>query len=191
MSTSFHFNPVLAKLKRGPQVMLPKDIGLVLAFSGVGRESVVVDAGAGSGFMATSLGNVCKKVFTYEKRPEFAKLARQNITRAGLGNIEIKEKDVFEGIDESEVDLVMLDLAEAEKAVAHAAKALKKGGCIVGYLPHAEQVTAFVKALNENGFESIFTLESIVREMLVRERGFRPDNTGLTHTAYLTFAKKK
>ncbi len=186
------FPDILRKLKRGPQVTLPKDIGMIVAYTGVGKESVCVDAGAGSGWLSVALGNICKKVTAYEWKEDFAELAEKNIERSGLGNAKVKRKSVFEGIEEQDVDLVTLDLADSDKAVESAHGALKEGGYLVGYLPHAEQVQKFVKACREAGFEgeNIFTIESIVREYLVRERGFRPENKGLTHTAYLTFAKK-
>jgi len=104
--------------------------------------------------------------------------------------VEIRQKDVFEGIEEKDVDLVTLDLADAEKAVPHAAGALKQGGVLVGYLPHVEQVKRFVDACNASGLKDVFTLEAMVRQYLVREQGIRPENTGLWHTAYLVFAKK-
>jgi tRNA (adenine57-N1/adenine58-N1)-methyltransferase len=69
----------MRNLKRGPQVVLPKDFGMVAAFTGIGKKSVVVDAGAGSGFLAVALGNIAKSVVTYERREEFAKLAERNI----------------------------------------------------------------------------------------------------------------
>ncbi len=186
-----YFPENLRKLKRGPQVMLPKDIGMVLAFTGVGKKSTCIDAGAGSGWLAVALGNVAKKVVSYERREDFALLAEENVKRAGLARyVKIKRKDIFEGIEEEEVDLVTLDMADSEKVVPHARKALKEGGYVVGYLPHAEQVQRFVKALNEEKFRDVFCIECIVREMLAREAGFRPDNMGLMHTAYLVFAKK-
>ncbi|MBS3068934.1 methyltransferase domain-containing protein [Candidatus Micrarchaeota archaeon] len=184
------FSPFLSKLKRGPQVVLPKDIGMVLAYSGVGKESECVDAGCGSGWLAISLANVAKKITSYEVREEFAQLAEKNAKRAGVSNLEVKRKNVLEGIDEKEVDLVTLDLASSDMAVAHACAALKKGGMLVGYLPHVEQVQKFVQACKAAGFSEVSTIESIVREYLVREAGMRPENTGLTHTAYLVFAKK-
>ena len=185
------FPDILRRLKRGPQVMLPKDIGLILAFTGVGRKSLAVDAGAGSGWLAVSLGNVCKKVVSYERRDDFAQMAEDNVKRAGLERyVKIKRKDIFEGIEEKELDLVTLDMADSDKVLAHAYGALKVGGMAVGYLPHAEQVQRFVKAAREAGFKEDFTLECMIREMLVREAGFRPDTTGLWHTAYLVFAKK-
>ena len=185
------FNPLLRKLKRGPQVVLPKDIGMIMAYTGVGKTSKVLDAGAGSGWLAISLGNVAKSVVAYERREDFAELSRKNVERAGLKNVKVKLADVFDGISEKGLDLVTLDLADSDRVVPHAYKALKNGGYVVGYLPHAEQASRFVKECERAGFLEIFTLESIVREILVREHGFRPENVGLTHTAYLVFARKE
>ena len=185
------FPELLARLKRGPQVMLPKDIGMVLGFTGVGRRSVCVDAGAGSGWLAVALGNVCRKVVAYEWREDFAKLAEDNVKRAGLQRyVKIKRKNIFDGIEEKNVDLVTLDMADSDRVVPHAFKALREGGMLVGYFPHAEQVQKFVRAARETGFREDFTIECMVREMLAREQGFRPDTTGLWHTGYLVFAKK-
>jgi len=186
------FPEILKKCKRGPQVVLPKDIGIILAYSGVGKNSVVVDAGAGSGWLAVALANVAKKVVSYEWREEFAELAEKNAKRAGVGEwLEIKRKNVFEGIDEQDVDLVTLDLADAELAVPHAYKALRKGGMVFGYLPHIEQARKFYEACEKEGFSDLHMAECIVRDYLVRTAGVRPENTGLTHTAYIVFAVKK
>ncbi|MFA6489896.1 MAG: methyltransferase domain-containing protein [Candidatus Micrarchaeia archaeon] len=186
------FPEILRKCKRGPQVVLPKDIGVILSHSGVGKNSVVVDAGAGSGWLAISLANVAKKVTSYELREEFAELAEKNAKRAGVSDsLEIKRKSVLEGIDEKEVDLVTLDLADSDKAVAHAYAALRKGGMVFGYVPHVEQAKRFFEACTAAGFADVQMVEAINRSYLVREAGVRPENTGLTHTAYLVFATKK
>ncbi|MFA4982869.1 MAG: rRNA adenine N-6-methyltransferase family protein [Candidatus Micrarchaeia archaeon] len=187
-----HFPEILKKCKRGPQVILPKDIGVILAYSGVGKNSIVVDAGAGSGWLAISLANIAKKVTSYEWRAEFADIAEKNAKRAGVSeSLEIKRKSIFEGIDEREVDLVTFDLADSDKAVPHAHAALRKGGMVFGYLPHVEQARRFFEACEASGFGDIHMTECIMRDYLVREAGVRPENTGLTHTAYLVFAAKK
>ena len=186
------FPEILKKCKRGPQVVLPKDIGVILAYSGVGKNSTVVDAGAGSGWLAVSLANVAKKVVSYEWREEFAELAEKNAKRAGVtDSLEIKRKSVLEGIEEKEVDLVTLDLADSDKVVPHAFGALRKGGMLFGYLPHVEQARRFFEACKAAGFDGIEMMEAINRSYLVREAGVRPENTGLTHTAYIVFATKK
>lgn len=187
-----HFPELLRKCKRGPQVVLPKDIGIILAYSGVGKNSTVVDAGAGSGWLAVSLANVAKRVVSYEWRGEFAELAEKNAKRAGVeGSLEIKRKNVLDGIDETDVDLVTLDLADSDKVVSHAHAALRKGGMIFGYLPHVEQARRFFEACEAAGFGGIEMLEAINRSYLVRAAGVRPENTGLTHTAYIVFGTKK
>lgn len=187
-----HFPELLKKCKRGPQVILPKDIGVILAYSGVGKNSFAIDAGAGSGWLAVSLANICRRVVSYEWREEFAELAEKNAKRAGVqGSLEIKRKNVLEGIDEAEADLVTLDLADSDKAVPHAFAALRKGGMVFGYMPHVEQARRFFEACAAAGFAEIEMLEAINRSYLVREAGVRPENTGLTHTAYIVFATKK
>ena len=189
---SIFFPELLRKCKRGPQVVLPKDIGVILANSSVGKNSVAVDAGAGSGWLAISLANIAKRVVSYEWREEFAELAEKNAKRAGVeGSLEIRRKNVLDGIDERDVDLVTLDLADSDKAVPHAAAALRKGGMVFGYLPHVEQARKFFEACTAAGFADVQMLETINRSYLVREAGVRPENTGLTHTAYLVFATKK
>jgi tRNA (adenine57-N1/adenine58-N1)-methyltransferase len=181
----------LKKCKRGPQVVLPKDIGIILSYSGVGKDSFVVDAGAGSGWLAIALANVARKVVSYEIRQDFAALAEKNAKAAGVSDcLQIKRKNVLDGIDEENVDLVTLDLADSDKAVAHAYAALKPGGMVFGYLPHVEQAKRFFEACQSAGFEDIRMVESIVRNYLVRQAGVRPENTGLIHTAYIVFATK-
>lgn len=183
----FRFPPILGKLKRGPQVLLPKDLGMIVAFSGMSKESVVVDAGAGSGFAAVFFGSIAKRVITFEERPEFAELAGKNIKRSGMENLDLRVRSIFEGFEEV-ADIINLDLPNPER-IFSSKFSLSENGTIVAYSPHTEQVSSFVKAANESGFKS-FTIEVIVREILSRDSGTRPQTKGLMHTGYLTFARK-
>ena len=83
--------PAYRRLKRGPQVMLPKDIGMVIAYTGITKESKCVDAGTGSGWLAVSLARVAKEVTSYETREEFMKLAQKNASERGARQPEDKE----------------------------------------------------------------------------------------------------
>lgn len=182
--------PHFERLKRGPQVITPKDVGMIIAYTGIGKESVCVDAGTGSGWLAVSLARICKSVTSYDIRDEFIKIGEKNREIEHLDNLEFRNADVFKKIYEKNVDLVTLDMPSSEKALKNAKKALKDGGYVVGYLPHIEQVSTFVKTLEKLKFTNILTLESIVRDILVREQGIRPSTKGVWHTAYLVFAKK-
>ena len=72
--------------KRSGAPMLPKDIGLVIAYTGMNRRDDVLDAGTGSGIAAIYFGGVAGTVKTYEIRPEFSALAQKNIAEAKLEN---------------------------------------------------------------------------------------------------------
>ncbi len=181
---------IYRKLKRGPQVILPKDIGIILAYTGVSKESICIDAGTGSGWLAVSLARVSRHVYSYELREEFMAIAEKNRKILGLENLTLKLGNVFERIEETDADLVTLDMSNSERALGNAYGALRQGGMIAGYLPHTEQVKTFVEALNAQGFSDAHTVEVILRDFLVRKEGMRPTNMGVWHTAYLVFARK-
>jgi len=185
----FIYPSIYRKLRRGPQVILPKDIGIIIAYSGIDKNSVCVDAGTGSGWLAISLARICKQVYSYDVREDFLKIAQHNKEVLGLDNLVLKQADVFKKIDEKEVDLVTLDLPNAEKALKNVKKALKHNGCVVSYLPNIEQVSKYVVALEKKGFVDAYTVEVIVRDMLVRKEGTRPSTKGIWHTGYITFAR--
>jgi tRNA (adenine57-N1/adenine58-N1)-methyltransferase len=194
-SNSIYWPKEFRKLKRGPAVVLPKDAGLIIALCGICKKSQVIDAGSGSGWLAAQIGKVARKVVSYEVREDFAKIAQENIRKLGLDNVEIRILDVMKegfGKDMDEwADAVCLDMADSDKMLKHAFAALKDGGCVVGYLPHTEQLKAFVQAGIEAGFCKWYCCECNVREILVREHGVRPANIGLVHTAYLAFGRKE
>jgi len=186
----FHFPATLKKLKRGgPAVTLPKDAGLVIAYSGIGKDSKVVELGTGSGFMTIQLANIANEVITYEKRKEFAELASANIKKAGLKNVVLKEADVLNGFDDKDADLVFCDIAEAEKTVENSYSALKKDGTFAAHCLNVEQAKVLFLEL-EKHFGDVFMTECIVRDYNVRDFGTRPKNFGLMHSAYLVFARK-
>lgn len=182
--------PAYRRLKRAPQVMLPKDIGFVIAYTGLTKESKCFDAGTGSGWLAISLARVVKEVTSYEQNDEFMKLAQKNVANEQLRNLKIKKGDPIKRIAEKNMDLVTLDMPDSDKAVPNAFKALKGGGYLFGYLPHIEQVKRFVKALNRLKFADVEIYEITARDILVRKEGMRPSTKGIWHTAYLAFGRK-
>jgi len=128
-------------------------------------------------------------VYSFENREEFYGIAEKNIKRSGLNNIFLSNESVFEGIEkiEGEIDIINLDLPNPENIFNSKFK-LSEDGYIIAYLPHMEQVALFAKIAKEKGYDC-FILEAIVREIMSRERGTRPQNIGLMHTAYLVFCK--
>ena len=183
-----NFADNIEKIRRGPAIAHQKDIGLIITTTGIGIGSKVVDAGSGCGKLAASLARVGCKVTSYEINPEFYQIAKENIENL-KANVEIKNQDIYGGIEEDNLDLITLDLLEPWKAVQHAEKALKSGAFLVAYLPTITQVMEFVKSLNNN-FYLWKVSELIEREWIVDHLKVRPNSQMLGHTAFLVFVRK-
>jgi tRNA (adenine57-N1/adenine58-N1)-methyltransferase len=183
----------LQKMKRMPQIMLPKDAAQIVAYTGVGPGDLVVDAGAGSGALAIFLGNLVRpngRVVSYEIREDFARVAEQNIKMAGLSDVvTIKLKDIYKGIDERDVDLVTLDLPQPELVLPHVEQALKPGGHLAIFSPCVEHVQRLYRELPNFRFTNCKTIECLVREYEVKPGATRPKTRMIAHTGYLTFAR--
>jgi tRNA (adenine57-N1/adenine58-N1)-methyltransferase len=184
----------LQKLRRVPQIMLPKDAAMIVAHTGVGPGSFVVDAGVGSGSLAIFLGNIVRpngRVVSYEVREDFKRVAEANIQMAGLGEIvSVKLKDIYEGIDERGLDLVTLDLPQPERVLPHAETALKPGGYLAVFSPCIEPVQRFHEELPKYRFVHGRTMECLVREFEISHGATRPSTRMVAHTGYLTFARR-
>lgn len=187
------FTDLFKKAKRGPQVILLKDAALIAAYSGLESGCKVVDAGTGSGWLAAYLAKITApkgEVITYERRKEFVKLAKQNFKLFKLKNIKIKNKDIYDGISEKNLDLITLDLQEPWKVISSAEKALKSGGYLVVYSPQITQVIEFVNALKNSKFKVEKIIEVLERHWKVDGKIARPEFQMLGHTGFLTFARK-
>ncbi|MAE42667.1 SAM-dependent methyltransferase [Candidatus Woesearchaeota archaeon] len=179
------------KIKRDAQIIPLKDIGLIVSETGVNPKSKVVDAGSGSGALACFLANIVKEVVTYEIREDFIKIVEYNIKFLGLKNVKIKNKNIYEGIDEKNVDLVALDLPEPWRALSSVKKALKVGGFLVSYSPSIPQVMDFVDKVRKNkNFAYIKTSEIIEREWEVEGRKVRPRSQAIGHSGFLSFVRR-
>jgi tRNA (adenine57-N1/adenine58-N1)-methyltransferase len=179
------------RIKRGAQIITRKDAAMIIAETGVNKESKVVDSGAGSGALACFLANICKEVTTYELREDFTKLVKKNKEFLELKNLKVKNKNIYEGIDEKNVDLITLDLPEPWEAIPSAKKALKTGGFLVNYSPTIPQVMDFVSAIYKGkGFMHLKTIELVLREWEVIDRKVRPKTTQTVHTGFLSFCRK-
>jgi tRNA (adenine57-N1/adenine58-N1)-methyltransferase len=184
----------IMKAVRRTQITYPKDIALIIMFSGIGPGSQVVEAGTGTGALTIALAHYVKpegRVYSYEVREEFLETAEKNLKRAGLADyVKLKNKDITIGIDEKELDAVVLDMATPWLVVPHAYNALKPCGTIVSFSPTIDQVVRTVEALKENSFIDVETVECLMRGMQIEKGKTRPQTLMTAHTGYITFARK-
>ena len=184
----------LQGLKRKAQIILPRDAAQILMFCSIESGQTVLEAGIGSGSLTIALATAVApkgKVISYDLRQDFIDHAMENLKNSGLDHlITPRIKDVTMGIEEENLDAVILDIPNPWEAVGHAWNALKPGGYICSFSPLISQVENTVKVLQQQHVIEVKTVENIQREMIVSERGTRPSFDMLGHTGYLTFARK-
>ncbi len=176
--------------KRGPQIITLKDIGQIIAEAGLGKNSRVLDAGGGSGALSCFLANICKEVYSYEVRKDFFKLVEENKKFLGLNNLTVRNKDVYTGIEEKELNAVILDVPEPWQALKHTEKALKLGGFLVSYQTSLVQVQRLFKEIKKKPFIFVKTCETLQRNWKIEGRVVRPEIRMLGHTGWLSFFRK-
>ncbi len=179
------------RIKRTSQIMTLKDIGYIAAAAGINKKSRVVDAGTGPGGNAIYLAHICKEVYSYDINEKNVNVAKENAESLGMKNIKIKNQSIFSGIDEKDVDLVILDLPTPWNAVKAVEKSLKTGGYLVVYNPQITQTADLVNAVSGNKkFVHEKTVELIERNWKIDGKVVRPRSGGIGHTGFLTFMRK-
>ena len=112
------------KMKRGAQVIYPKDLGPLLLLADVFPGARVLESGVGSGALSMTLLRAGAEVVGYEVREDFAARAQANVRdflgEDALDRYRVEIRDCYEGIDETDLDRVVLDLPEPWQVVPHA-----------------------------------------------------------------------
>lgn len=183
----------ILKMPRGAQVIYPKDIGPILMLADIGPGVRVLESGVGSGALSMGMLRCGADIVGYELREDFAERARHNVERfLGPGIIDryrVELRDCYCGIDEVDLDRVVLDLPEPWQVVPHAEKALRPGGLILAYTPSVTQVMQLRRALEDSSFFAAQTTEVLQRGWYVEGQAVRPDHRMVAHTGFLTVAR--
>ena len=183
--------------RRQAQPIYPKDLGAILVTADVHPGAQVIEAGTGTGALTlAALRAVGPQgaVVSYESREEFLEAARRGIVES-LGalpaNLTLKLGDVYQGVDERDMDRVLLDLPEPWQAAPAAKSALRPGGIVFAHCPNVSQVQRFFDCLRElRGFGMLEAFEVLQRGWTVRGRSMRPSHRMVAHTGFLCFARR-
>ena len=182
-------------LRRGAQIITPKDAVRLLYLAAVAPGSRVAEAGAGSGAMTIALAHAvgpAGHVTSFDRRREFLDAAKSNVTRAGLADrVTFRERDVArDGIDADGLSSIVLDLPEPWAVLASAREALVEGGYVATYTPTYNQLERTVQTLRSLGFDEVQALELSERGLHVGDGGTRPAFEMLGHTGFLAAGRR-
>jgi tRNA (adenine57-N1/adenine58-N1)-methyltransferase len=180
-------------LERTGAPMVPRDVGRIVGEVGVEAEDRVLDAGTGTGVLAAYLGRIGADVLTFERDPEFADVARENMDTADVADrVDVRTGDVTDSVDDlGRFDVITLDTEDAPAVVERAPELLVRGGFLVVYSPFVEDTREVAMTARAVGLANVRTIETIDREMDFDDRGSRPSTSPVGHTGYLTIARRE
>jgi protein-L-isoaspartate(D-aspartate) O-methyltransferase len=136
----------------GGQCMLaPRVEARLLQELAPARHEKVLEVGTGSGFMAALLGHRAQQVLSFEVRPELAAMARENLRRAAVMNVEVREGSGAQGDSlRGPFDAIVLSGSVAE-VPRQLVDQLKPGGRLVAIVGEEPVMRAVRVRRGENG----------------------------------------
>jgi tRNA (adenine57-N1/adenine58-N1)-methyltransferase len=197
------FRPLLAEfvvsMPRGAAVVYPKDAAQIVAMCDVFPGAHVVEAGVGSGALTCSLLRAVGphgRVSSYERREEFAEVARSNVVQFFGGehpawDLQLGDLAVSLPASGARVDRLILDMLAPWECLEAAAGALRPGGILCAYVATTTQLSRFVETVRAHGgFTEPAAWESLVRDWHVEGLAVRPGHKMIGHTAFLVTARR-
>lgn len=192
-------------MPRGAAVVYPKDAGQIVAMADVFPGARVVEAGVGSGALSMSLLRAVGdtgSVHSYERRADFADIARANVEaffggphpawRVTVGDlVEALEEGHPERGGSDPVDRVVLDMLAPWECLDAVARALVPGGVLICYVATATQLSRVAEAMREDGrYTEPQAWESMVRGWHLEGLAVRPQHRMVGHTGFLVTTRR-
>lgn len=185
------------KMKRGAQVVYPKDLGPILVYGDIGPGMTVLEAGTGSGALTLGLARAVGptgRVISVERREDHLAHARKTIERWHGGipdNVELRQGEVADEVERTMAPRIVLDVPEPWHTIEVAAEHQPGGGVLCCYLPTVPQVQTTVEEARATGrFSEIEVMEFLLRGWNVSGRSVRPEHGMVGHTGFLVFMRK-
>jgi tRNA (adenine57-N1/adenine58-N1)-methyltransferase len=188
-------------MPRGATVVYPKDAAQIVGLADIYPGARVLEAGAGSGALSCSLLRAvgeAGRVSSYERREEFAAVARKNVERFFGGPHpawHLTVGDLVEALayapDDAEVDRVVLDMLAPWECIEAVAQRLIPGGVLCCYVATTTQMSRLVEDLRASKmFTEPRAWETLVRTWHLEGLAVRPDHRMIGHTGFLVTTRR-
>lgn len=195
------FRPLLEEftvtMPRGAAVIYPKDAAHILVQTDIFPGARVLEAGAGSGalsmFLLRAVGST-GKVYSYERREDFAKIAQRNVETFFGGPHPawtLRVGDVVADNAGEPVDRVVLDMLAPWDCIDMVGEVLVPGGLLCCYVATTTQLGRTMDTLRvHGGFTEPVGREYSAREWHAEGLAIRPGHGTSGHTGFLIFARR-
>ena len=187
----YSMSDLQSNIRRGPQIILPKDIAWMIHKSGLKSGDTVIEAGTGSAALTLSLAQTVApngKVVTFENNPKHSLVAEKNLEMSPWKDlVKINKTELSKTTEEIRADSIFLDLPNPNQIVSWAKRSLKVGGYMLIYVPTSNQVEKLLNSLGD--WKQVEIVEVIQREWQARIDALRPKSSMIGHTGFIVSAR--
>ncbi len=184
-------------MPRGATVVYPKDAAAIVGLADIFPGARVVEAGVGSGALTCSLLRAVGptgRVTSFERRADFAEVARGNVERF-LGGPQphwrLVVGDLQDLLQERDVHRAVLDMLAPWECIDAVADALLPGGILVVYVATTTQLSRMAESLRVDGrFTEPEAQELLRRTWHLEGLAVRPDHRMTGHTGFLLTTRR-
>jgi tRNA (adenine57-N1/adenine58-N1)-methyltransferase catalytic subunit len=184
-------------MPRGAAVVYPKDAAHILVQTDIFPGARVLEAGAGSGaltmFLLRAVGTT-GKVYSYERREDFAKIAQRNVETFFAGPHPawtLRVGDVVADNVGDPVDRVILDMLAPWECIDMVSDVLVPGGMLCCYVATTTQLGRTMDTIRvHGGFTEPVAREYSAREWHAEGLAIRPGHGTSGHTGFLIFTRR-
>ena len=186
-------------MKRGPQIIYPKDVAQIVLESNIHNSSNVLEIGSGSGALTLYLYSLLKntgKLYSLDSSKINQRRADKTISRY-ISTLSEENNDItfineelvnfdYKTLNEK-INSIITDVPEPWQFFTN--NNIENSIHWVSYLPSMTQVMRMNDALKDEEFQDIEIKEVILRDWVVDEKIVRPSNKLVSHTGFLISAK--
>jgi tRNA (adenine57-N1/adenine58-N1)-methyltransferase len=186
-------------MPRGATVVYPKDAGRIVALADLHPGDRVVEAGVGSGALSCSLLRAVGetgRVSSYERREDFAAIARTNVVRwfgtePPAWSVTVGDLQDCLVTQDEESSAAVLDMLAPWECIDVCARAIVAGGVLVAYVATTTQLSRMAEALRADGrWTEPKAEETMLRTWHLEGLAVRPDHRMIGHTGVLIVSRR-
>jgi tRNA (adenine57-N1/adenine58-N1)-methyltransferase len=186
-------------MKRGPQIIYPKDVGQIIVESNLHNSSKILEIGSGSGALTLYLYSLLQnsgKLYSLDSSKINQRRANKTISRylSTYSKDTVDVNFINEKLDnfnfknlEDKIDAIITDVPEPWDFFIN--NNIDTNLNWVSYLPSMSQIIRINETLKEKNFQDIEVKEVILRDWIVDKKVVRPTNKLVSHTGFLISAK--
>ena len=187
-------------MRRGPQIIYPKDAGSIIVDGNIRNDSTVLEIGTGSGALTLYLILILGKdgkLYSLDSDNKNQYRATKTINRFISTfnkdyeyNLELINETLgdfnFSEI-EDDIDTIVTDVPEPWEFFTN--NTIVKDLTWISYLPSISQVEKLTQILKTENFKNIEIKENLERYWIIKENILRPKNEMVGHTGFIVSSR--